>query len=499
MQSRSDEREPDHTMSRITTSEMARTLSEWRAGGRKKIVAVAAAWLAVVAVAALVGVAIAQNRTLGLALAALVLVLGVFVADPILLVVLVLPGSLLVQRLGGGSTNLSVADLLVFMGGAVCLFHIKWKEAPFLRQFLQGIIWYEAALILVVIAHPNRYNIVDWFHRFSYLAGSVLVGWVIVTHGRTRQAFRLYLLGTSVLAVLAMEHAVSLHFQAAQWGVYQKNTVGGIMWVSIVVAQINPSWLGVGRLEARVSKYLCIGGLLASQSRQAGILLILAIVVAVFLNPEVRRRSKLTLLGAIPLVVVLYYSFALAARNNPKFNSVSIRESQISAALHVWHLSPLLGEGMRFYNLPQYLSVTAPPNVVIDNLASTGVVGSIAFCFLVFITMRTLLRLPFAFGTLGLVVLGCHYVDGLFDIFWIGAPSITAFIIAGVSLGKADLERRKEGRSLIDVALVTAESPGKASSGGGTRPLRAARWSARAASAKRGGAMARFIPVSHLR
>jgi len=31
---------------------------------------------------------------------------------------------------------------------------------------------------------------------------------------------------------------------------------------------------------------------------------------------------------------------------------------------------------MRFYNLPQYLYVTAPPNSLVDNLASTGVIGS---------------------------------------------------------------------------------------------------------------------------
>ncbi len=116
-------------------------------------------------------------------------------ADPLLLVVIVLPGSLLIQRVGGASTNLSVADLLVFVGGVVCLFHVRWSQAPYLRRFLRGIVWYQAILILVVMAHPFRDDIVEWFHRFSYLGGSVLVGWVIATHGRTHQAFRLFLWG----------------------------------------------------------------------------------------------------------------------------------------------------------------------------------------------------------------------------------------------------------------------------------------------------------------
>jgi polysaccharide biosynthesis protein PslJ len=348
---------------------------------------------------------------------------------------------LLIQRVGGNAANLSAADLLVAVAGVVALFHVRWDEAPSLRRFMMGIVWMQAILILVVIAHPFRDDIIEWFHRWSYLAGSVLAGWVIAFYGRQRQAFRLFLAGSSILALIAMEHAVVGHFQPAQWGVYQKNSIGAIMWIAVVVAQLNPPWTGIGKTEARINKYLCIGGLLASQSRQAIIVLLLAIALAALLNPELRRQAKVGLLAAIPVVVALYYSFSLAARINPRFNSVSTRVDQISAAFHVWHLSPILGEGMRFYNLPQYLTVTAPPNVLIDNLASTGIIGSLAFVFLVWVTVRTLFKLPNIFGTLGLVILVCHYVDGLFDIFWIGASTIAPFVIAGISLGMSDANK----------------------------------------------------------
>jgi O-antigen ligase len=176
------------------------------------------------------------------------------------------------------------------------------------------------------------------------------------------------------------------------------------------------------------------------------------------LNPELRRKSKLLMLAAVPVVVALYFSFSIAARNNPQFNSVSARVDQISAAIHVWHLSPILGEGMRFYNLPQFILVTAPPNVFIDNLASTGIIGSLAFVFMVCVTVRTMFRLPYALGTLGLVILVFHYVDGLFDIFWIGASTIAPFIIAGISLGMADMDKvAREARAGPD--LTTARSP----------------------------------------
>jgi hypothetical protein len=397
-------------------------------------------WVAVAAVAAVVGVSVGVSAIAGLAVAFLIFAFGIFVADPILIAVVVLPGAILIQRVGGASTNLSVADLLVFVGALVCLFHIEWRTALHLRRFLRGIVWYEAVLVLVVIAHPFRSDVIEWFHRFSYLAGSTLVGWVIASHGRARTAIRLYLWGAAILALFALEHSVALHFQPAQWGPYQKNAVGGVMWVAIVIAQLNPPWARVPKREARIIEGLCLLGLLASQSRQSAILLVLALAVAMVLNSEVRGKAKLLFFLALPILGLVYYSFATAFQNNPQFNSVAIRVGQISAAIHVWHQSPWLGLGNRFYYLPQYVTVTSPPNSLVDNLASTGVVGSLAFFFMVIVTMRAMAGLPRVYGTLGLVILMSHYVDGLFDVFWIGALSITPFVIAGISLGMADAD-----------------------------------------------------------
>ncbi len=427
--------------------------------GRRVLPIRSLSWAVLVLVAAAgTGVAVAAIGKIGLAVAGFVLVLGIFVADPILLAVAALPLSLLLLRVGGATTNLSTSDLVVFVAGLACLFQIRWRDARYLKQFLQGVVWYEAVVVLVVLVHPNRYDVIEWFHRWSYIGASTLVGWVIASSGRIRPAFRLFLYGAAILAVAAMLDALASHLQAAQFGLYQKNAIGDIMWVSVVVAQINPPWLGLGRRETRVCKYLCIGGLLASYSRQGVIVLILALVVAVLRNPDVRRRSKLMLIGLVPLVVALYYSFSYAARTNPKFNSVQIRVNQLDAALHVWHLSPLFGQGMRFYNLPQFYTVTAPPNVLIDNLAETGIVGSLAFLFLVFVTTRTMFRLPAAFGTLGLAILVSHYVDGLFDIFWIGASSTIPFIICGVCLGVADTEQAKVGSGAVDVPAELGRS-----------------------------------------
>jgi len=248
-----------------------------------------ALWSAVVVVALGIGVVTAGDQRLALLLGGVVLVLGIYVADPILLAVLVLPGSLLLQRVGGAGTNLSAADLLVFLAALICLLHVRWSEAPFLRQFFRGIVWYQAVLIVVVVANPNRYDVVEWFHRFSYLGGSVLVGWVVASAGRAGQTLRLYLWASSLLSLWAIENTVTHGFLPAQSGVYQKNSIGAVLWVAILVAQLRPPWAQLPRVETRIIEVVCILGLLASQSRQAAISLIVALGVATMLNPVVRR------------------------------------------------------------------------------------------------------------------------------------------------------------------------------------------------------------------
>jgi hypothetical protein len=407
---------------------------------RARFVRPAAMWLTILVVAAVVGVATSVNALAGLVAAGLVLAVGIFVIDPIFVAVLVLPGTVLVQRVGGASVNLSVTDLLTFAAALICLFHVEWAQATYLRRFLRGIVWYQAVLLLVVVAHPFRGDIVEWFHRFSYLAGAALVGWVVGYNGRARQSIRIYLWAAAGLALLAIENSASNGFHPAQWGAYQKNTIGAVMWVAAVIAQLNPPWVRIPKFESRVIEGLCLLGLLASQSRQSGILLVVAVATGLLLNSHVRGRFKTLIFIGAPALALVYYSISLAFQNNPQFNSVAIRFGQISAAMHVWHTSPVFGLGMRFYNLPQYFYVTAPPNSLVDNLASTGVIGSVAFVFLVVVTMRAMNGVPRIYGTLGLAILLGHYVDGLFDTFWIGALSIPSFTIAGMSLGVADAD-----------------------------------------------------------
>ena len=110
----------------------------------------------------------------------------------------------------------------------------------------------------MVVAHPFRGDIVEWFHRFSYLAGAALVGWVVGYRGRARQSIRIYLWTATGLALLAIENSAAHGLQPAQWGQWQKNLIGSVMWVASVIALLNPPWVRIPRIERRVIVSLCL-------------------------------------------------------------------------------------------------------------------------------------------------------------------------------------------------------------------------------------------------
>ncbi|MDA8340728.1 MAG: O-antigen ligase family protein [Actinomycetota bacterium] len=398
----------------------------------------AAFWTVAVVALSAAGVTAVLSHKLGVAAGLAILLAGILVADPVLVAVLAFPGAFLLMRVGGSSTNLSLSDLVVFVAALASLTQVDWSRARGLRAFLTTFLAYEAVLIVVVAVHPNRYDIVEWFHRMSDVAGSVVIGWVVATRGRIRVAVRLYLAAASAVALVAIVTALRLHFAPAQWGLYQKNAVGAMMWVAVVVAQLNPRWLGLTTRWARIPEGLCFLGLLASQSRQSMIVLIGALILATMVRSDIHRRSKLIFVFVLPLAVLAYVSFQNQFAVNPKFNSVAIRVDQLGIALNVWHQNPWLGQGMRFYNLPQFAGVPVPPNVVIGGLASTGVVGVAALLVFFGTSFGVMARLPRAYGVMGLAILAGHYVEGLFDIFWIGAYAAIPFLMVGLCLGAAD-------------------------------------------------------------
>lgn len=399
--------------------------------------------------AAAIGFLAGRDPKIGICCALAVVVLAIIAVDPLLLAVLVLPGAFILQRVGGASSSLSVADLLVFIGTLAALPQIRLAASTNARRFLLVVIAYQTILLVVLVAHPNRYDIVEWFHRLFDLIGATAVGVALVSSGRMQQALRLYLVGAAVIAVLAIEHAFTLHFAPAQWGLYQKNYIGEMMWLTIALIQLRPSWMGLEGRFPLIVKWLCVGGLLSSQSRQSIVALIAALAVGFVLRPEIRRRSKAAILGGIGSVALLYYSISSQLKHEFKFSSIEIRLVQLRSAINIWHHALITGQGLGFYFLHQFVWVSTPPNIVVDALASSGLVGLLALVVLLLGTLGGLAALPRQYGVVGFAILAAHFLQGMFDVFWIGASLIVPLVIAGMCLGAAD---RADGLEPMRVA-----------------------------------------------
>ena len=332
------------------------------------------------------------------------------------------PGPSSIQRVGGDGTNLSVADLLVFVGALVCLFHVAGMQAPHLRRFLGGSSgtrpcssWSSWPTPSGATSSSGSTACRMWAAACWSAGSSPPTAAPAGASGSSWPA-------SSVLALFAMEHAVTLHFQPAQWGVYQKNAIGAVMWIAIVIAQINPSWTGIAATEARVqqvpvpARAACLPVAAGGHPARLG----LGYGGPAQPRGPGRVEDRLIFSPFRPSVSATTAS-PWPPRTTRSSTPSPSGSDQIGAAVHVWHLSPWLGWGLRFYNLPQFVTVTAPPNVTgrqpgvhrhhrIDRLLLHGRASPCGPCA----------GLPYAFGSLGLVVLVAHYVDGLFDIFWIG-------------------------------------------------------------------------------
>ena len=393
------------------------------------------------ATAAGLGVLTAVHRSYGLAAGALVALVGVVYADPLLVPVAALPATLLVQRAGGGAgAGLALCDLAVVAGTGVAITKIPWDSAPTLRKALAPVAIFEAMMLLTVIANPNKHDVLEWAHRIEMLGGTLLVGWVVAASGRARQAVSLLLAGSLVLALLTLEHAVRLHFHPAQFGVYQKNFIGATMWMAVVIAHLNPSWLDLPKRLARVAKYVCGLALLASQSKQAIIALVVVLLYVVLRQPNVRRRSKLLLGALVPMAIVGYLLVTREVTNlavNPN-NSIGTRLTSFSADFHVWASSPLIGQGMRWFYLPQFSSYIQPPNIFIESLVAGGIVGVIALVLLLGGFTRVLLSMPAEIGTIALVLVLGKVVEAMFDIYWTSGGFLLAWLVAGLAIGSWD-------------------------------------------------------------
>lgn len=372
---------------------------------------------------------------------------GLAVADPVLVGVLALPATMLLQRIGGGvGSSLDTSDIFIVIATLLALPLIRWETSPSLRKMLALVGVYQGLLIFAVVAHPNIHNALEWLHRLFLVGGSLVVGWAVASSGRVAQTMRLFVGAAIILAALTIEHSILLHFKPAQWGLYQKNYVGGVMWMAIALTHFRPTWAGIGARLARL-KYLFLIALLATQSKQAIIALVVAILAGAVRHRGIRRRSKTLAVLLLPLAVFTYVAAsAELSKANQHLNSAGVRLVSYSADLHVWQLNIWFGQGMRWFYLPQFAGYIQPTNILMESLTDAGIIGTIGLLVLIVGSLRLLAIQPRDFATLAFVLVLGRAVTGMLDSYWISAVGAIPWLVSGMALGLTDNQYRL-GRS----------------------------------------------------
>jgi hypothetical protein len=373
---------------------------------------------------------------------AMILFLGLLLIDVRFIPILATPATLLVVRAGGGS-GLSASDLVLFLATACALTVFQLREAPEIRKLLWVLCFYQATTVLAVVDNPYRANIIEWIHEAFLVGGSLIVGWVVGRAGRARPAVAVFLLGSCFIGLWACLQTATHHFQPAYLpGGMQKNYIGDMLCFAVILAYARPAWCRFRTLRwPRAAIVICLLGILSAQSKQAMISCAVAIVFMAIRDRGLGRRSRVLLLSLVPIMVIAYETVSHEFVSNNRFNSVHQRQTWFKLSVQVWHTSPVVGVGFRWWYTNRFSADFQPPNGVFEMLTSAGVIGLVGFIVLTFGALVILWQVPRPLGTLAVAVLVARFIQGELDIFWVGAEGSIPWLISGLVLGVAALQR----------------------------------------------------------
>ena len=265
-------------------------------------------------------------------------------------------------------------------------------------------------------------------------------------HGYARLGLRLLLGLITVLAVVTIVQG-ALQFASGIFApVYvtwpydmHKNFVGTVCGIGAGIAYARPTWVEWRRWWLILAFFLNAAAVLLTQSRQALIGLIAAIVVLVLRGRGEHKRSKVVLLLAAPALVFVTRLVQDQVESGNQFNSVFQRLSWFQDSFDVWITDPWFGVGLRWWYTDRFPVQFQPPNAEVEVLTSAGVLGLAAFLVLMVGAVVVLWRLDPVYGTLALSVLVNRLVQAQFDLYWVAVQASLPFVVIGIALGAQGL------------------------------------------------------------
>ncbi|MCL2424168.1 MAG: O-antigen ligase domain-containing protein, partial [Micrococcales bacterium] len=218
-----------------------------------------------------------------------------------------------------------------------------------------------------------------------------------------------------------------------------KNVIGTLAAFSALVVYARPPWLRWPRWATTAMFLLLFGGMLASQSRQALISVVVAVVLIVLRDASMSARSRAVLLPMFAAVVAVGLTMGAQFSEGNKFNSVFQRLDWYAQTTEVWQMNPWFGMGLRWWNTGLLAETFQPPQAILEVLSSAGILGLIGFVIM-FGGFMTILwrRLPAQYGTLAVAEVLCRVVQGQLDQFWLTVQVSVPLIIVGICIGAYD-------------------------------------------------------------
>jgi polysaccharide biosynthesis protein PslJ len=348
----------------------------------------------------------------------------------------------------GSGSGLSISDAVLFLASLCALLEVRTRESPELRSLLWLAVAYQACLIPAVVRNPYRANVIEWLHEGVLVGGGLIVGWVVGRRDRARLALSYYVGLCSLLGVAAAASAPSHHFNPVYLNLtsmfsFQKNALGDLLAMAVIVAYARPQWLGWTSRWANTAIVCCLAGLLATQSKQGMVSLAVGVAVIVVRARLTGRRSRIILLAVIPMVAFAYVVASDQLASSNKFNAAHARLTAFSDSLDVWRMSRWFGVGLRWWYRPEFAGSIQPPNAEFEMLTSAGLLGLAGFILTSLIALRLLWAIDPRYGTLAFAVVAARLVQGQLDLFWVASQSSVPWLIAGAALGAQALARTR--------------------------------------------------------
>jgi hypothetical protein len=425
-------------------------LAEWWAGAWRWVLM---AFGAVAVVYIVLNQGLENATPLAFALAGLVVAAVLTPSVPLAIALMSMPALLVVQRVGLGGAQLSVSDFALAAAFGVALLLGKRPFSKPLRMLLWLNLFYQFTTVFTVVVNPYLANTVEWVHAWLLVSGALIVGWAVGAAGYGRLALSLLVLTACAIAVVTVIQAIVQYTSGDFGAVYltwpydmHKNFVGTALAFAAVVVYVNPDWVGWTKGWSRLAFALLVVAIVMSQSRQALIGLVAAILVVV-LRRKVTGRSRWVMLLVIPAGALVYTMVSDQVASQNEYNSVFQRINWFREVFALWRESPVFGHGLRYW----YTDISAqfqPPQAELEVLASAGIVGLIGFIVMWIGVLVILWRVDPRFGTLALAVVLSRIVQGQFDLFWIAVQVSVPFVIAGICLGA--MAREEDRTSLSD-------------------------------------------------